>query len=100
MMDFDRQQLELAARDLESLPRQAVDLAAEILRASRRNESAEERERSALMARMMDDEAGKKFTIAMADQVRRTRRPERAAKRMATLLSEYGVPRYFSSFDQ
>ena len=100
MMDFDRQQLELAARDLESLPRQAVDLAAEILRASRRNESAEERERSALMARMMDDEAGKKFTIAMADQVLRTRRPERAAKRMATLLSEYGVPRYFSSFDQ
>ena len=99
-MDLERQQLEDAARDLEALPRRAVELAAEILRASRRNETDEERQRSGLMARMMNDEPGKKFTIAMADQVLRTRRPERAAARMDTLIQEYGIPKYFSKFDQ
>lgn len=100
MTDAERKLLEIAALDLEAVPRQAIELAAEILRASRRNESSAERERSALMARMMDDESGKKFTIAMADQVLRTRRPERAAARMGTLIDEYGIPKYFSRFDQ
>ena len=78
----------------------AVKLAAEILRASRANETGEERARSSLMARMMEDEAGKKFTIAMADQVLRMRRPERAADRMQSLIEEYGLPKYFSATDR
>ncbi len=86
--------------DTSDLPEQAVQLAAEILRASRARETSEERSRSAMMARMMQDEAGKKFTIAMADQVLRMKRPARAAKRMASLIQEYGVPKYFSSFDR
>ncbi|MEM9413628.1 MAG: proline dehydrogenase family protein, partial [Planctomycetota bacterium] len=48
----------------------------------------------------MDDEPGNKFTIAMADEVLRLRRPERAAKRMDSLVADYGVPKYFSGFDQ
>lgn len=87
-------------QDLSGLPQQAVELAAEILKASREKESKEERSRSAMMARMMDDLPGKKFTIAMADQVLRMKRPVRAAKRMASLLKEYGVPKYFSAFDR
>ena len=82
--------------DLTTLADQAIDLAAEILNASRDNETSEERKRSAMMARMMRDEPGKKFTIAMADQVLRIRRPARAADRMNRLVKDYGVPAYFS----
>ena len=86
--------------DISDLPSKAVELAAELLRASRKNESVLERNRSSLMARMMDDPAGKKFTIAMADQVLRMRRPERAAQRMASLINEYGVPGYLGFWDR
>lgn len=86
--------------DYSDLPAEAVELAAELLRASRKNESALERKRSSLMARMMDDPEGKKFTIAMADQVLRMRRPERAAQRMDSLVREYGIPRYFGMWDR
>lgn len=86
--------------DLTTLADQAIDLAAEILNASRDNETSEERKRSAMMARMMRDEPGKKFTIAMADQVLRIRRPARAADRMNRLVKDYGVPAYFSGIDQ
>ncbi len=86
--------------ELAELPLKAVALAAEILRESRTKESRLERSRSAMMARMMEDEPGKKFTIAMADQVLRMHRPARAAKRMDSLLEEYGVPKYFTAFDR
>ena len=42
--------------DLSTLADQAIELAAEILNASRDNETSEERKRSAMMARMMRDE--------------------------------------------
>ncbi|MEM7455448.1 MAG: bifunctional proline dehydrogenase/L-glutamate gamma-semialdehyde dehydrogenase [Planctomycetota bacterium] len=86
--------------DLTAMADRAVELAAEILDASRANESSEERSRSAMMARMMKDEPGKKFTIAMADQVLRMPGPRRAAKRMDSLVDEYGVPKYFGWFDR
>jgi RHH-type proline utilization regulon transcriptional repressor/proline dehydrogenase/delta 1-pyrroline-5-carboxylate dehydrogenase len=87
-------------QNFKELGQRAVELAAEILKASRENETSEERERSAMMARMMRDEPGKKFTIAMADQVLRIKRPARAADRMESLVDEYGVPKYFSGMDQ
>lgn len=86
--------------DFQGLAQRAVELAAEILNASRERETREERSRSAMMARMMRDEPGKKFTIAMADQVLRIERPARAARRMDGLLHEYGLPKYFSPADQ
>ena len=89
-----------APQDIADLPLKAVDLAAELLRASRKNESSLERARSELMARMMNDEPGKKFTIAMADQVLRMRRPEQAARRMNSLVEEYGIPKYFGNLDR
>ena len=81
--------------ELSDLPEKAVKLAAEILSASRDQETTDERNRSAMMARMMDDATGKKFTIAMADQVLRIQRPERAAQRMDGLIDEYGVAQVF-----
>ena len=86
--------------DIADLPGEAVQLAAQILKASRENETSEERQRSAMMARMMDDADGKKFTIAMADQVLRMKSPERTARRMDSLIEEFGVPKYFSSLDR
>lgn len=94
------EQLANPQTELAELPQQAVELAAKILKASRENESSLERSRSALMARMMEDEPGKKFTIAMADQVLRMHRPARAAKRMDGLVEEYGVPKYFGPLDR
>lgn len=82
------------------LPERAVKLAAEILSASRRKETSSERQRSGLMARMMQDQAGKKFTIAMADQVLRIKKPARAARRMNGLIRQYGVPQYFPIADR
>jgi RHH-type proline utilization regulon transcriptional repressor/proline dehydrogenase/delta 1-pyrroline-5-carboxylate dehydrogenase len=89
-----------AKTELAELPTQAVKLAADLLRASRENESRIDRSRSAMMARMMDDPPGKKFTIAMADQVLRMRRPQRAARRMESLIEEYGIPNYLSATDR
>ena len=82
--------------DLTAVSEEAIELAAEILEQSRQHESSAERKRSAMMARMMGDAEGKKFTMAMADQVLRMIGDKRAAKRMGTLIEEYGVPKYFS----
>ncbi len=86
--------------ELSDLPEKAVKLAAEILQSSRNQETTEERNRSAMMARMMNDANGKKFTIAMADQVLRIHAPQRAAQRMDGLIEEFGLPKYFSGFDR
>ncbi|MDG1873155.1 MAG: bifunctional proline dehydrogenase/L-glutamate gamma-semialdehyde dehydrogenase, partial [Mariniblastus sp.] len=88
------------ASHLQELSLQAVQLAGEILSASRDNETSQERSRSAMMARMMRDDPGKKFTIAMADQVLRMQGPARAADRMDSLVDEYGIPKYLSSTDR
>jgi RHH-type proline utilization regulon transcriptional repressor/proline dehydrogenase/delta 1-pyrroline-5-carboxylate dehydrogenase len=64
------------------LPEQAIQLAADILRQSRTHETSAERSRSAMMARMMRDEAGKKFTIIMTDQILKIEQPHRAAQRL------------------
>ena len=86
--------------DLTAISEEAIELAAEILEQSRQHESSAERKRSAMMARMMGDADGKKFTMAMADQVLRMIGVKRAAKRMGTLIEEYGVPKYFSFLDR
>lgn len=86
--------------DLNQLAQQSINLAADILNGSRAHETSGEKSRSAMMARMMRDEPGKKFTMAMADEVLRMIGPKRAAKRMSSLIDEYGVPKYFSAMDQ
>ena len=86
--------------DIADLPDKAIRLAGELLRASREHETTLERENSAKMARMMADPEGKKFTIAMADQVLRMQKPRRSAHRLNSLLKEYGLPRYFNWLDR
>jgi RHH-type transcriptional regulator, proline utilization regulon repressor / proline dehydrogenase / delta 1-pyrroline-5-carboxylate dehydrogenase len=86
--------------DIADLPERAVTLAAELLDASRPRETAQERAHSAKMARMMRDASGKKFTIAMVDQILRIPRPALAVKRLGGLLSQYGLPRYLGTWDR
>lgn len=86
--------------DISDLPEKAIKMASDLLRASRDHETNKERENSAKMARMMADPPGKKFTIAMADQVLRMHKPRRSANRLRSLLKEYGLPRYLTWFDR
>ena len=86
--------------DISDLPEKAIRAAADLLRASREHETSRERENSAKMARMMADPAGKKFTIAMADQVLRMQKPRRSAGRLRNLLREYGLPKYLTWLDR
>ena len=86
--------------DISDLPEKAIRAASDLLRASREHETSREQENSAKMARMMADPAGKKFTIAMADQVLRMQKPRRSAGRLRNLLREYGLPKYLTWLDR
>ncbi|MFN9248243.1 MAG: bifunctional proline dehydrogenase/L-glutamate gamma-semialdehyde dehydrogenase [Planctomycetota bacterium] len=78
----------------------AVKLAAELLRASRARETSAERAHSAQMARMMQDEAGKKFTIIMTDQILKIEQPDRAAQRLQGLVDRFGYPKFLKGWDR
>ncbi len=78
------------------LAEQAVSLAAELLADSTDRQSRVEKRQSWQLARMMEDEQGKAFTLAMADQVFRPPSPERSAAQFRNLVDGYGVPEYLS----
>lgn len=82
------------------LSHRAVSLAAELLQASRARETAAERAHSAQMARMMQDEAGKKFTIIMTDQILKIEQPNRAAQRLQGLVNRFGYPKFLKAWDR
>jgi RHH-type proline utilization regulon transcriptional repressor/proline dehydrogenase/delta 1-pyrroline-5-carboxylate dehydrogenase len=71
-----------------------VELAAALAAEARRAWTAGERAESAQMARMMGDDAGKAFTLAMVDRVFRSRDPARQAARLRSFLGRFGVPKY------
>lgn len=76
------------------LAQTAVELAAQLLRTSRDKETRSEKRQGAQLARMMEDDAGKAFTIAMADQVFRPPSVARSASQFRHLVDSYGVPEY------
>lgn len=86
--------------DRERLATETIELAESILSASRRRETSEQRARSELMARMMLDPPGKRFTIALADQVLRVIGPRRAARRLNSLIRKFGVPEFLPWSDR
>lgn len=79
------------------LPKQAIQLAGELLEHSRAHEDRTSRAHAAQMARMIGDEAGKKFTISMTDQVLKIEDPAKAAERLNSLIQQYGLPGYLSA---
>jgi len=78
------------------LPQQAIELAAQLLQSSRKFETSLDRSRTAQMARMMKDQDGKKFTIAMTDQVLKIEDAKQSARRLDSLVRQYGLPKYLS----
>ena len=77
-----------------------VRRAAALLETAVRVETAAERREAGRLARMMDDRAGKAFTLAMVDEVFRSRRPAVQNRRWRHLLKEFGVPHFLSPVDR
>jgi RHH-type proline utilization regulon transcriptional repressor/proline dehydrogenase/delta 1-pyrroline-5-carboxylate dehydrogenase len=86
--------------DDTTLANKAVELAEHILRLSNQGMRWSEKKQARQMARMMNDPAGKAFTITMADRIFRPSAPEKAAEEFRYLLDGYGVPHYLSKPEQ
>ncbi len=82
--------------DLATLAPQAVALAAKLLKKGSAGLTADERRQAEMMARLMDDPAGKAFTLALTDQVFRSGDAVRSAAEFRHVLTEHGMPRYLS----
>lgn len=78
----------------------AVDLAAKLLAASEAESSLKERQAAEKLARMMEDDLGKAFTIQMCDQVFRTDNSERVLSQMVHLLQTLKTPAFVSRFER
>ena len=78
----------------------AVALAERLLGDALGQQTRAERAESAKLGRMMDDAPGKAFTLAMVDQVFRSRDPAAEGRRWRSLLDEFGVPEFLPIFDR
>jgi RHH-type proline utilization regulon transcriptional repressor/proline dehydrogenase/delta 1-pyrroline-5-carboxylate dehydrogenase len=79
---------------MDTIPQSAVELAAVLASESAKVQTSAERAESAQMARMMEDQSGKAFTLAMVDRVFRSGDPLRQSNRLWFYLSQFGTPRY------
>jgi RHH-type proline utilization regulon transcriptional repressor/proline dehydrogenase/delta 1-pyrroline-5-carboxylate dehydrogenase len=86
--------------DDERLLFAASAMADRLLSASRGRGTRTSRRRAARMARLLEDPAGKQFTVALTDEVLRIREPGRAARRLHDLLDEQGAPRFLGPADR
>lgn len=84
----------------QQLAAKAVELAEFILKQSNAGMRGKEKRQAQQMERMMNDPAGKAFTLALADRVFRPSSPARGAELFRYLLDGYGVPRYLSAADR
>ena len=83
----------------QQLATKAVELAESILRQANAGMRRHEKKQAEQLERMMDDPAGKAFTLALADRVFRPASPARGAELFRYLLDGYGVPKYLSGMD-
>ena len=84
----------------QQLAAKAVELAESILKQSNAGMRRKEKKQAEQMERMMNDPAGKAFTLALADRVFRPSSPARGAELFRYLLDGYGIPRYLSAADR
>lgn len=84
----------------DALAEAAVALAAELLQTAKQTETPAEQAQARKIAGMMDDIDGKTLTMQLSDQAFRSANPARVAKQIHYLLQKYGVPRYFSEWEQ
>ncbi len=81
-------------------PEAVTRRAATLLEQALRTQTGDEKREAARLARMMDDPAGKAFTLAMVDEVFRSRRPASQGRWWRSLLGEFGVPRFLTAIDR
>ena len=82
------------------LAKEAVNLAAKLLKTARSKETSRQRRQSAKIARMMDDPRGKALTMAMADRIFRPRTSQKGAELFRHLVGEYGVPKFLPAHER
>lgn len=90
----------LTRTDFDALPGEAIQLAAEILRASQARATSADKANLAKVAGLIEDKSGKELTVAMADQVLRIKNPRRSANQLKALIQQHGLPKYFSPLDR
>lgn len=76
----------------------AIELAALMLNEGRLRETPTEKKLHKELGRMMDDPAGKVFTMDLTDQCFRTKNNWRIADQILFLTHYWGIPQYLSSF--
>src|SRR5436190_23998774 len=79
---------------MDAICADAIELAAALAAESVKVQQPVEKAEAAQLARMMDDPAGKAFTLAMVDRVFRSHDPKLQASRLREYLKEFGTPRY------
>lgn len=84
----------------EILAHHAVDLAANLLKAARTEQTSDEKRQAAKIAGMMKDPMGKVMTMALSDQAFRSHDPARINDQILHLIDGYGVPSYFADWEQ
>ena len=85
---------------MDQIAQRAVDLAAALAEASAKVQNASERAESAQLARMMEDDSGKAFTLAMVDRVFRSPQPAEQSARLRGFLKQFGIPKYLPVFQR
>ncbi|HEX2038496.1 MAG TPA: bifunctional proline dehydrogenase/L-glutamate gamma-semialdehyde dehydrogenase [Acidimicrobiales bacterium] len=83
-----------------AVARKAVELAAELIATADRRSGRRDRRRLARMARMLDDDAGRRTLIVLLDEVARIPDTRRAARRLADLVEDEGVPGFLGPLDR
>lgn len=82
------------------IPIAAVQRAERLLRHALKVQTAAEQRDAARLGGMVDDSAGKAFTLALADEVFRSHLPTVQARRWRDTVRQHGVPRYLGWFDK
>jgi RHH-type transcriptional regulator, proline utilization regulon repressor / proline dehydrogenase / delta 1-pyrroline-5-carboxylate dehydrogenase len=78
----------------DELLRASIALTRKLLGLSLEHTTSEERKRTSLLARMMNDLAGQVFTTCLTDRAYRSREPARVVDTARQLLRTLGVPQY------
>ncbi|HUF33174.1 MAG TPA: bifunctional proline dehydrogenase/L-glutamate gamma-semialdehyde dehydrogenase [Acidimicrobiales bacterium] len=71
---------------------EAVALAARLVTEAAPLTTPDEARRGQQLSRLVEDEAGRRLTLALTDEVLRIRTRRRAAQRLADLVAEHGAP--------
>ncbi|UUO05519.1 bifunctional proline dehydrogenase/L-glutamate gamma-semialdehyde dehydrogenase [Blastopirellula sp. J2-11] len=83
-----------------AIANRTIDLAKQLLVAANESIRKSEKIQSEQLARMMNDGAGKAFTLAMVDETFRSADLRLQAQRWRGLLRKFGFPQYFSWTDR